>query len=525
MKKSFKLMAAMLLVLTCGSPFAQAETLTVNDGVSAHYLVPVNSLYYNEAGTRTQVIYPASELTEMAGMPINGITFYLNDERNKMNGGVVRVSVGETQQLEYESASGFLSGLTTVGTVSMTKGEADVIIDFNTPYEYQGGNLVIDLYVQEAGEAGASYFLGETVSTSSAISNGDLRQFLPKATFDYGEAPEYGAKVKRNEMTFNSIRTGERDVQTVYLKNIGLNAFNPTVSATAPFSATLSTMTLAPGASVEIPVAFEPEQAGDFQGTLSIDCGLAGIIEVTLNGTALAAGVELTVCDGTATNQYVPFNGIYTDDVNTMGQMIYPAEMLAAANGGKIVALTFYTVSGINLRNVSLELSLMNTDQEEFAQATPLTGLTAVASTALVQGEKMITFELDTPFDYTGGNLAVQVKVLNAGWTSTTFFYGEQTSNYASLSCYKSWSGDKKDRYQFLPKTTFLYQPAQESEFLRGDVDGNEEVTIADVTALIDILLGSGVNVPAADCNLDNEVGIADVTTLIDYLLSGFWAE
>ena len=61
-------------------------------------------------------------------------------------------------------------------------------------------------------------------------------------------------------------------------------------------------------------------------------------------------------------------------------------------------------------------------------------------------------------------------------------------------------------------------------DFLRGDVNGDGAVNIADVTALIDLLLGnSGNNNPAADCNMDNAVNIADVTKLIDYLLSGAW--
>jgi surface protein len=61
---------------------------------------------------------------------------------------------------------------------------------------------------------------------------------------------------------------------------------------------------------------------------------------------------------------------------------------------------------------------------------------------------------------------------------------------------------------------------------LRGDVNGDGTVNIADVTALIDYLLSgsaSGVNVTAADCNQDSSVNIADVTALIDYLLSGTW--
>ena len=68
-----------------------------------------------------------------------------------------------------------------------------------------------------------------------------------------------------------------------------------------------------------------------------------------------------------------------------------------------------------------------------------------------------------------------------------------------------------------LPQKT---QPA--SAVLLGDANGDGTVNIADVTALIDYLLGSGsVNVDAADINGDSTVNIADVTALIDKLLSG----
>ena len=59
--------------------------------------------------------------------------------------------------------------------------------------------------------------------------------------------------------------------------------------------------------------------------------------------------------------------------------------------------------------------------------------------------------------------------------------------------------------------------------FIRGDVNGDGDVNISDVTALIDLLLDSTVNIPAADCNQDGDVSISDVTALIDYVLSGTW--
>ena len=60
---------------------------------------------------------------------------------------------------------------------------------------------------------------------------------------------------------------------------------------------------------------------------------------------------------------------------------------------------------------------------------------------------------------------------------------------------------------------------------VRGDVNGDGNVSITDVTALIDLLLGSdSISNQAADCNQDGDIDITDVTALIDFLLSGTWA-
>ena len=56
-----------------------------------------------------------------------------------------------------------------------------------------------------------------------------------------------------------------------------------------------------------------------------------------------------------------------------------------------------------------------------------------------------------------------------------------------------------------------------------GDVNMDGEVTIADVTHLISIILEDveldGVALSQADVDNDGEIGIADVTTLIDLIL------
>ena len=68
------------------------------------------------------------------------------------------------------------------------------------------------------------------------------------------------------------------------------------------------------------------------------------------------------------------------------------------------------------------------------------------------------------------------------------------------------------------------WEPYPGTTSIPGDVNDDGNVSIADVTALIDYLLnsdGSAINLANADVSGDNDVSIADVTSLIDMLLSG----
>ena len=61
---------------------------------------------------------------------------------------------------------------------------------------------------------------------------------------------------------------------------------------------------------------------------------------------------------------------------------------------------------------------------------------------------------------------------------------------------------------------SFVYREA-----VAGDVNGDREVNIADVNAVIDMIL-TGNMMPAGDVNGDGEVNIADVNAIIDIILS-----
>lgn len=66
-----------------------------------------------------------------------------------------------------------------------------------------------------------------------------------------------------------------------------------------------------------------------------------------------------------------------------------------------------------------------------------------------------------------------------------------------------------------------MYPAFSCAQDIRGDVNGDLEVNIADINHVIDIILEGNGNTPAADVNGDGEINIADINVIIDIILSG----
>ena len=102
--------------------------------------------------------------------------------------------------------------------------------------------------------------------------------------------------------------------------------------------------------------------------------------------------------------------------------------------------------------------------------------------------------------DPTGENFYVRLK----STATTGYFEGTLTASVGDVRAYADVQGTVQTRL--------------------GDVNRDGSVSIGDVTALIDYLLGgdaSSVDTAAADVNEDHSISIGDVTALIDLLLSG----
>lgn len=212
------LMAAML-------PLAmQAQsTLTVHDGTNTSNTVPMY-VYYFDDFTRSHVVYPASELEDMAGGQISAITFYTTSSNIPYQ----TVSTVDIYLAEVESTtvSSFIDKSTATmvfqGTVSFeTEGDGGIAtITFNTPYTYNGGNLLFGCdNTTDAGYKSINFY-GENVQGSSysgsnssslaQVTSGTQRNFLPKTTFTY--IPGVIACAKPTDLTATNVSVHTADL-------------------------------------------------------------------------------------------------------------------------------------------------------------------------------------------------------------------------------------------------------------------------------------------------------------------------
>ena len=83
--------------------------------------------------------------------------------------------------------------------------------------------------------------------------------------------------------------------------------------------------------------------------------------------------------------------------------------------------------------------------------------------------------------------------------------------------------GGNKNAATYVDNLTFYYtgEEGSPSSFIPGDVNDDGEVNIADINAVIDIILGGMADDATrlrADVNEDGEINIADINAIIDII-------
>lgn len=528
MKKCFKLLSAALIALASFVP-AQAAEITLFDGTDQSEYSPIYGYNNDSEGNISQTILPATALDVLQGAEISALKFYIADDAgNGMTSGTYEVSIGTTEMTSFYSSP--IEGLTKVAEITMVGGATEIVVNFDEPWTYEGGNIVIETKVIAGGNYNRTHFYGEAADVNNVLYGNWTKyntNFYPKTTITYEGAVvvDYLASVSAEEIAFGQLIQGNEATKTITLKNKGQLPFTPVFSElNAPFSLEATAAELAPGTTMTIPVKFVADAIGEYAQTLTIDCGEAGLFNVAITAETLEAPAEIVVCDGTTQNANYPVYGYYYDTRNSIDQMIYSEEILADLVGKKITYVTFHPTAALAYGGGKLQLAFKASEQGGFTDYVAMTDFTVVGTMVPVKGSTDFTIVLDEPYLYEGGNLAIETKNIETGSYGNTYFYGVDVEGYYPSFCqYGSYASTAVSA--FLPKATFGYvkEDTPQPEVLRGDVNKDTEVNIADVTALIDMLLSGAEMTPEADCNLDTVMNIADVTALIDFLLSGQW--
>lgn len=466
MKKDLFLLVLAFVACVVG---ARANELTVVNGrTTTNETIPIYG-YYCDAGFINSIVYPADMLSDMEGGVINSLTFYANDEITALQGGEIQVSVGE---IEDNALTAHATGLAPVFNGIPTNDGKNCVFTFNTPYEYEGGNLVIRIeLITKCSNCPHIYFYGEALgrnttwhSHGSYSSSGSGVDFLPETTFDYDAATteEYAAKVTPDKLEFGTIPTGSTSTLNLSLRNSGTNAFTPSVTVSGNgFSTTYVAAELASKTSATIPVVFAPTTNGDFTGTVSIDCGHGITFEVPLTGSAAN---EVTVANGNASSSLLPIYGNWYD-APQINQMIYPAEMLATMQGKRLTSMTFYTSATSFISGGNVAFSLANVDA---GTTYPTSGAARIeddlvevySAEPTVAQEWTITFEDDANFIYEGGDLLIDVATQAGTFKSMSFVGETQEDNVA----FYSYNNGSLYVQKFLPKVKFTFEDAGEIE-------------------------------------------------------------
>ena len=145
-KKTLLSMMMLLCFAFCGA--ARAQEVTVYDGTSTSGYIPAYLFYFDDF-TRSQFVIPASDLTAINGNTIQSMTFYTNATNvpytTVSSADVYLMEVGYTSINAFEpkaSATIVYSGYFNI----VSEGDGGTMtINFNTPFTYNGGNLLVGI--------------------------------------------------------------------------------------------------------------------------------------------------------------------------------------------------------------------------------------------------------------------------------------------------------------------------------------------------------------------------------------------
>ena len=247
-----KFLRTLTLLACLAMPWvAQAQnTLTVADGTATNQYVPVYGFYVDDF-VRSQTIYPASMIEESAdafgmnGGSISSMTFYLSSPATDSWGAANFVV--KLKEVSTTTLSAFMStdDATTVYEGSLDGTQSTMTVTFTTPFTYNGGNLLLEVYNDLEGSYKSASFYGVTSTGASWRGNngsswtaitGSVQNFIPKTTFTFSGGSPITCRVVSN-LAVSNITSNSAVLTWEDVNNTGASYFiyyDEQVIATVP---------------------------------------------------------------------------------------------------------------------------------------------------------------------------------------------------------------------------------------------------------------------------------------------------
>lgn len=313
------------------------EELTVHDGTATNGYVPCYG-FYADAYLKCEMVYPAEELAAMAGASISSLTFYATSPATDPWTGTWQVFVNEVAN---STISDFAGPGTVVYEGLLDGTQETMTVNFDTPYLYNGGNLLVGVYLLQTGNYKSITWAGEAVTGASvqgynysslAGVTASQRNFLPKTTFSYAGGGGGGNDDPVTPITWSNILP--KDMETVVTVNAQVAAGTP-AGATVIMTNTFEDIVFTGEFDETGVVVFDEFHKGNYVVTVDLpgytssmideevsiwdETELTAILteiykpveEITVSVTGYAMWTPIVPVDRIAEKYFVTLNGIY----------------------------------------------------------------------------------------------------------------------------------------------------------------------------------------------------------------------
>lgn len=471
--KQLTLLLLLLLLLVGGGRIA-ADEITVYDGEDTTSEIPFYASFA-KSGIRSQFIIPADQLTNVNGCDITKLTFYSSSASASFDEGVT-VYLKEVDNATFTTYPAVLedwSSMTAVYTGTISVSGNLMVINFDSPYTYNGGNLMIGLQVTTWGDStgfiywyGVKQPLGQDAYTAvynyaesdhTWKSNTILQKFLPKTTLTYEETNP------------SSIHAPTK------LTCTAKSSTSITLSWTQNGEETAWQMCLDDDEEHPINVSQNPYT---FNNLITGHAYTAKVRALNSTGDEWSAWSnvvsftpidELTVYDGTETDFTVPIYMYNYEQKYVRNQYVVPASDLMDMAGGTISKIKLYTTSDYlpytNAATIDVYVKEVN-----FTTFTSSNFVDKATATTVYQGQidfvndgtgGSATITFTTPYQYNGENLLIGFDNTTKAEKKFISFYGIKPSYNSAAYQYSAEKDGLSSAtvfpQSFIPKTTFNY--------------------------------------------------------------------